>query len=326
MDINRTGKSSGSDIGQVINLANVFKATLNDQQIQLLQLPYSKSDATKWSNLPATFRVAARLGISFGSLTAKQIEAAKALLKEIAGIKKDEGWDELQQLLNADDYLKTKGGEKDYGAEYYYIAFLGTPEATGKFEIQFGGHHLAFANTYKDGILVGATPSFRGVEPFGTFTINDMSNQPMNQEQEAFAALLKSLSEQELATAKLNSTFSDIVIGPRKDGAFPSNPSGIKCSGLSATQKKLVLAAIKTYVDDIKEPDAAKIMKKYTVELDNSYISYAGTTSMTTRNDYVRIDGPSIWIEYSCQGGIILPGTHPHSVWRDKTDDYGGTE
>ncbi|MBT33420.1 MAG: hypothetical protein CMO01_27475 [Thalassobius sp.] len=65
-------------------------------------------------------------------------------------------------------------------------------------------------------------------------------------------------------------------------------------------------------------------MTKYTNELDETYISYSGTTNLTTRNDYVRIDGPSVWIEYSCQNGVILSGTHPHSVWRDKLTDYGG--
>ena len=40
----------------------------------------------------------------------------------------------------------------------------------------------------------------------------------------------------------------------------------------------------------------------------------------------MRIDGPSIWIEYASQGGVIVRNaTHPHSVWRDRTGDYGGT-
>ena len=39
----------------------------------------------------------------------------------------------------------------------------------------------------------------------------------------------------------------------------------------------------------------------------------------------MRIDGPSVWIEYSTQNGIILTPKHPHSIWRDHTKDYGGT-
>ena len=87
-----------------------------------------------------------------------------------------------------------------------------------------------------------------------------------------------------------------------------------------------MLAAIATHVKDVDDRDARKIMQRYARQLDRTYVSYSGTTGMTTRNDYVRIDGPSVWIEYSVQNGIVLTGTHPHSVWRDKTSDYGGTK
>lgn len=225
-------------------------------------------------------------------------------------------------MLNADEYLEANGGGADYGAANYYIALLGTPATTGTFEIQFGGHHTAFANTYTNGVLTGATPSFRGVEPFATFTWNGKSNQPIQQEQQALSAMLTGLSSTGLATAKLSSTYSDLIVGPQEDDAFPSTSSGLKCSDLSSSQKTLVLNAIKTYVGDIADADA--ILAKYTNELDDTYIAYSGSTGLTTRNDYVRIDGPSVWIEYSCQGGIVLSGTHPHSVWRDKLTDYGG--
>jgi hypothetical protein len=63
----------------------------------------------------------------------------------------------------------------------------------------------------------------------------------------------------------------------------------------------------------------------YTAELDNTYILYSGTTALDTKNDYVRIDGPHVWIEFSVQNGIIMSGVHHHSVWRDRVNDYGTT-
>lgn len=215
-------------------------------------------------------------------------------------------------------------GGSSYGAGNFYLAFLGTPAATGGFEIQYGGHHVAFANTYKDGILTGATPSFRGVEPYGNFTINNKTGQPLNQEQAAFTAMLNGLTASQQSSAKLSSTFSDILAGPQKDASFPTAASGLSCADLSSSQKELVLAAIRTYVYDTQSADTAAIMSKYSGQLNSTYIAFSGTTTMTTRNDYVRIDGPAVWIEYSCQNGVILAGTHPHSVWRDKTTDYGG--
>lgn len=319
--------SSATGIAKIICLADAFKAQLSSSQVATLQLSYSKTSAQKWSNLPQGLVQSSnkRVGLNFGSLTTTQIQYAKALIKEAAGTTTNEGWDELQQLLNADEYLAANGGGSGtYGAAYYYIAFLGTPATTGTFEIQYGGHHVAFANTYKDGVLVGATPSFRGVEPFSTFTWNGKSNQPLQQEQAAFSAMLSGFSSTNLAAAKLSATYSDLVVGPQNDGAFPSTPSGVKCSNLSSSEKALVLSAIRTYVYDVDDANAATILARYTSELDNTYVAYSGTTAMTTRNDYVRIDGPSVWIEYSCQNGIVLSGTHPHSVWRDKSKDYGG--
>jgi hypothetical protein len=209
-----------------------------------------------------------------------------------------------------------------YGAGNYYIAFLGTPSVKGKFEVQFGGHHMAFANTYIDGKLAGATPSFRGVEPAGKFVWDKKTNQPMEQEQAALAGMLSSLSVNELRLAKLTGVYGDLVVGPQRDGSFPSVPSGLPCYKLSSDGKKLVMKAIATYVDDIASPEA--FLAKYKKEFDSTYISYLGAVTLANRNDYVRIDGPSVWIEYSCQGGIVVRGNHPHSVWRDKLMDYGG--
>src|SRR3954453_3756796 len=105
--------------------------------------------------------------------------------------------------------------------------------------------------------------------------------------------MLTGLSSANLTAAKLSGTYSYLVVGPQKDALFPTTASGVKGSSLSSTEKALVLAAFKTYVYDVDDANAAKILAKYTNELDNTYISYSGTTAMTTINDYVRIDGPS---------------------------------
>lgn len=302
-------------------LANSFLGTLSTSQLEDAQLTYSVSTAQEWSNLPVGN--VPRPGIGLEDLSTTQLAAAKALLVAASGETENEGYDEMMQTLNADDYLNNVGGN-GYGSGLYYLAILGTPSSSGTWEVMFGGHHYAFGNTYTDGELVAGTPSFRGIEPFGTFTWDGESNQPLNQEQEAFAALLQSFSDSELATAKLSGSWSDILGGPGEDDNFPSTYSGIKVSALSDSQKELVKTAIKTYVLDITDADAVLIYETYVDELDETYVAYSGTTGVETVGDYVRIDGPSVWIEYSVQNGIILSDPHPHSVWRDKGNDYGG--
>ncbi|UDY22953.1 DUF3500 domain-containing protein [Nocardioides sp. Kera G14] len=267
-----------------------------------------------------------RVGINLGTLSDDQLTAFDALLKAATGTKAGLGYAEITAHLAADDYLSANGGGDTYGRSNFYVALLGSPQDSGTWEFQFGGHHLAVANTYVDGVLTGATPSFRGIEPNGDFTQDGKSYNALKVKESAFTALLAGLSSDQLASAKLSDVYSDLVLGPGKDWAFPTDHEGVQVSGLSTAQKKLVLAAMATYVDDIADDDAAKILARYASELDDTYVAYSGTTALTEKNDYVRIDGPSVWIEFSMQNGIVLQGNHPHSVWRDRTTDYGGTK
>jgi hypothetical protein len=307
---------------KLLCLCDEFKASLSTTQIATLQLSYTFSNISTWSNLPAA--MAARKGLRLGDLTTAQIALAKAIIKQMSGTTTNEGYEEVQQLFLADDYLNVNGGGSTYGSSNYYLAFFGTPANTGQFEIMMTGHHKTVGNTYKNGALISGTPSFVATEPV-TWTSGGTTYAPVSQEKDAFAAILASLSTTQLATAKSSSTFSDILLGPNTNWSFPITSSGLICSGLTTAQKTLVLNAIKTYVNDIDDASAASIMATYTSEIDNTYILYSGTTSVGSQNDYFRIDGPHVWIEFSVPNGVILSGVHYHSVWRDRVNDYGTT-
>jgi len=256
--------------------------------------------------------------------TVAQLGAVKAILKESTGIAADEGYDEIEQILNADDFLKANSTQTGFASGNFQIAFLGTPAAKGTWQLYFGGHHVALTTTYKDGALSGATPSFRGVEPFTTYNANGRDNAPLAQEQAAFAAALGALSPAEQTKARLSQTYTDLIAGAQNDDNFPATKAGLRAGDLSAEKRTLLLAAIDKYVGDIARPDAARLMAKYRGELENTWVSYSGTPGLTAENDYLRIDGPSLWLEFSMQPGRIVPGVHPHSVWRDRGTDYGG--
>ena len=266
-----------------------------------------------------------RVGLQTDSLTDEQWTALEALLAAATGSAENEGFDEIVQHLAADDYLGENGGGDSYDRGQYFIAFLGTPSDTGTWELQFGGHHLAVANTYVDGALAGATPSFRGIEPFTTVEVDGDTVQPEQQEAAAFSALLTSLDADQAAAATLSTSYNDILLGPGNDWAFPTTAEGLAGSELTDEQKALLLAAINTYVGDLADADAATILARYEAELDDTHIAFTGTTAVDSQGDYVRIDGPSVWIEFSMQNGVVLSGAHPHAVWRDKQTDYAGT-
>ncbi|MGL4404296.1 MAG: DUF3500 domain-containing protein, partial [Notoacmeibacter sp.] len=313
---------------RLICLIDQLKLGASPEVLKYLQVEYSVAEAKKWSNLPAGgYRN--RPGITLGELSEEQRGLVKAILTEAMGIAPNEGTDELVQVLNADDYIETVTTDHaGYSSSNFYIAFLGTPAATGTWQLYYGGHHTAVSNTFKDGVLVGATPSFRGIEPFPPFEMNGRENKPLVQERDAFAAMLSSLTVEQQASAKIDGTYSDVLAGPQNDDSIPSTQEGISVAQLTVEQQALVIAAIETYVGDIDPANAAIIMAKYRAELPQTVVGFSGTTAMDSENDYVRIDGPSIWLEFSMQSNKSTgaKGNHPHSVWRDKTWDYGGNK
>ena len=218
-----------------------------------------------------------------------------------------------------------------YGSGIYAIAFLGTPSATGTWMLQFGGHHLATNITFGQGVVTGASPKFEGVEPLRFTTTNSnvlpagTTCAPLSNEASALLALLSSLTPRQKTQAQLSQSFRDVVVGPGRDNQFPTQKVGLVGSALTPAQRQLLLAAMKPWVQDADDVTAARLLADYARQLPDTYVAYAGTGNFTAEGDYVRLDGPGVWIELVCQGGIVYRDQiHYHSIWRDHTRDYGG--
>lgn len=318
-----TTATAGTTVANVVAAANAFLATLSTTQQTTVQLALTKANAIKWSNLPGG--VSIRNGLEFSTLTTAQLAAAKAVIQAAAGTTVNEGYNEFSQINAADDVLATTySGGSAYSSGEYIIAFLGTPSATGTWMLQFGGHHYAQNITYSNGAVVSSTPSHQGVEP-RSWTSGGTTYSPLNQEHDAMIAMLASLSSAQLTSAKLSTTFSDVLLGPNKDGQFPSTKQGLAVSTLSDAQKALVLAAIKPWTQDVDDATGTALLAIYANELNSTYIAYSGNIAMSTNADYARIDGPSVWIEFVCQSGAVIRNDiHYHTVYRDHSRDYNG--
>ena len=323
--------TGSTGVARVVCLAQAFVATLTPAQSATTVLPYTFTNAARWSNLPAS--LSSRFGINLASLNTAQLTAFRNLMVAVlAPTPANEGYDEMLGNLVADNYLFYAGGGTGYGAGNFYVSILGTPSTTSTWEILFTGHHYTQPFTFNGPAGAGYTPAFRAIEPTTPVsnTINGQVTgqvfQPTEQERVAFATLLTSLSSTEQTAARLSQTFSDVVLGPNANWQFPATKVGIRVGSLSADKQALVLNAIRLYVNDLDPTTAATVLAKYTAELADTYLAYTGNTSITAVNDYVRLDGPNLWIEFSYQGGVIIRNApHPHSVWRDRTTDYGGT-
>jgi hypothetical protein len=324
--------SSLSGVEKLVCLCNEFLATLTTTQQASVVLTLNLTNAKKWSNLPGG--VSIRNGLEFSTLTTAQKTAALAVIQAASGTSTNEGYSEFEQVRLADDYLGTNGGgATTYNANEYVIAFLGTPSTTGKWMLQFGGHHYAQNITYNAGAVVSGTPLHEGLEPL-SFTTSGTTYTPLASEKAGMADMLASFTSTELATAKISGTFSDVLMVPGSTtNTFPSTKQGIQVSTLSTAAQAKVLAAMMPWVNDLDATAAAAFTTIYQNELANTYVCYASNSSgtsgnassfFTTNTDYVRIDGPSVWIEFVCQSGVVMSGIHYHTVMRDHTRDYIG--
>ncbi|WP_433825641.1 DUF3500 domain-containing protein [Actinoplanes sp. CA-015351] len=390
-------KSYDKNVTGVVAAANAFLATLDDTEKAKAQLELTTENATAWSNLPCGSTC--RPGIKFGDLDAEELAAAKSVLNTALGTGEGTGYQRVEEIMLADEYLNgiqasgngggpggggtqpsgapgggfpggalpsggpdggfpgggfpggadasggpgggfpggtdasgapgggqggPGGADSGYSEGTYFLAFLGAPSADGTWQLHFGGHHLAVNLTYKSGQVAGASPFFIGVEPT-SWTEGSTTYAPMDDMLQALLAMTGSLSESQLAKAKLAQTYSDVLVGPGEDGKFPATKEGLAVKDLTADQKKLVLAAVKPWVAGADDATAEALMKTYESEIDETYIAWSGTTGLTNHADYVRIDGPSVWVEFVCQNGIVIQDQiHYHTVYRDHTRDYGG--
>lgn len=323
-------------------LATAFEATLSTSQIQGLVYSRTAANAEHWSNLPVA--VIARDGLAFSTLSTTQLQAALALAQ--AALSAD-GYARLNAIRLADSYIANVSSMFQWGYGNYYIAFVGTPSATGIWQLQISGHHftenVTFNNTY-----TSTTPFFIGVEPY-TFTTNvtpsaAVTSVPYNttngvtyQAMEKQRAAMYSLSQSIYGTsaAVLTGTFDDVVHGI--DGsthidsdypaAYPTTGRGVLYSALTTTQQALIKNAIAAWTGDQNSTMSSTLYSAYTTDaaLAATYVGYSGDGTLVKDNDYIRVDGPRVWIEFVVQQGVAYPSSyHFHTIWRDKTADYGG--
>ena len=324
VDLNTDGDSpGGANTAAVVPVVQAFLASLDEATRATVEHDFDDTKArTTWSNFPQT--AVAREGVKLADLSADQQQGVRDILTTALSA---EGATQDENIRKADDYLASLGGQGSdgFGAEVdYSIAIYGTPSTTSPFAVQFGGHHLARNLTY-DGDTVSQTPQFVGSEPT-SFQVDGATVEPVKAESGAMFAVLASLSDAQRASAQITSgTFDDLVMGPGKDdGQFPTS-EGVPVSQLDASQKALVTAAIKAYVSDLAPAAAANAMATYESELDSTRVGWANNTGPTDENSYLRIDGPSVWIEFINTRSRSTPNIHYHSVYRDKDDDYGSS-
>jgi hypothetical protein len=301
--------------GETVAATKKFLATLDDAQRGKVVFDF-KDDAQRkrWSNLPTG--AVQRGGLRMGDLTKPQRDAAMAVL---AAALSPQGYQKVQQIVEADEQLKTAGGRMMFGRDEYYISFLGQPSTSAPWMIQFGGHHLGLNVT-----LVGEhgtlTPSHTGAQP-AIYELEGKTVRPLGNEVDKALALLGSLDEAQRKQAILGFQMRDLVLGPGRDGQT-IQPEGIKGSALTEKQRQMLLDLASEWTGIMHEAAAKAKMDEMKKNIAETWFAWSGPTDKGSAA-YFRIQGPTVIIEYAPQrlGGDSTK--HIHTIYRDPTNEYG---
>ena len=313
-----------------VDAAKAFLATLDQGQRAKVVLPLNATTRTVWSNLPSgtTMQVGAteRNGLKFGDMTPSQQQAALAV---VAVVLSPTGYRKVLNIVNADQRLEETSAptraatsRTRFGRAEYYLALLGTPSATDRWILQFGGHHLAINVTVvgRDNVM---TPSHTGAQP-ATYTLNGETIRTLGNENDKAFALMNALDAAQQKQALLSYQIRNLVLGPGEDGKV-IQPEGVRGSALNASQRAMLVGLIAEWVTILNEDAATAKMKDVQANLGETYFAWAGSTT-NGMGAYFRVQGPTVLIEYAPQGPANAPSTdHIHTIYRDPTNDYGSS-
>ncbi len=300
-----------------VEAANVFLNVLDARQRDKALYEFASDKKPRWSNLPVT--MTPRNGVKLGDLNKEQ---RKRAMEVVAAVLSKEGYQKVIDIMDGDQKLADRGGGKGpkgkgpmFGADLYYLAIFGKPSATKPWMVQFGGHHLG-VNVTVIGKHFILTPTHTGAQP-ALFQRDGKDVRPLGLENDTAFKLINALDDKQQAQAILGKRPQQMILGPGQDGR-KIDPQGIKGSALTADQRAMLLDVIAAWIN-IVEPEAAKArLAQIKDKLAETYFAWSGPTTKGSAA-YFRVQGPTVVIEYSPQGGT----DHIHTVIRNPEDDYG---
>ncbi len=302
---------------KVVAAADAFLATLSDAQKKTVMFDYTDSaQRAKWSNFPTG--LFQRAGLRMGDLSQAQQDAVFATLATILSAK---GYQQVVDGVNGDEVLKGQdgGGNLIFGKAEYYVSILGTPSTTTPWMLQFGGHHLAI-NATVVGANITLAPSLTGGQPVN-YTLDGKTVRQGGDESDSAFALIGMQNTDQKKQAVLGSSSINAVLGPGEDGKT-IQPEGIKASALNEAQQAALLELVGKRVSWLNDEDAALKMAEVKANLAETYFAWYGPTTNGSAA-YWRVQGPTLFMEFSPQSMGGDATNHLHNMFRDPTNDYG---
>lgn len=313
-----TSTDGGGTASDVLSATTAFLGTLDDTQKTSVQGERTQTNLSQWSNLPD--QLFERAGLRVDALNTTQQDA---VLKILAAALSPAGYAQVNQITDGDGVLKAEGGtDLDFGSDHYWIRILGEPAETGKWTVQYGGHHLA-VNITLSGDDMTLAPTLWGAQP-ASYEVAGTADEPLCGETVKAFALIDALDSDQQQEAILDTAVSEIVLGAGQDGKTLAQ-EGVSASTFTDEQKTLLLDLVDEWITPLNTTNAEAKLASAKENLDQTTFAWYGETTIGNPI-YYRVQGPTFTIEFAHQqgqganaGGI----THIHSIYREPDNDYG---
>lgn len=268
-----------------------------------------------------------RKGSTLNDFNEEQTQAALALLR--ASIS-EEGYRKTQQIMDLENILfiiendpKMPDGSHKRDPLNYHFWIFGNPSEDDYWGWRFEGHHVSWNFVASKGELVSSTPAFMGSNPAIVQDGEHKGREVLKEETALGYVLVRSLSEEQLATARFSETAPPEMFTSNQRKASPLKHKGIQYNELSETQKESFGKLLQLYLDKFETKFSESLTTKIAkAGFENLTFAWAGSLE-AGEGHYYSIQGPFLLIEYD---NTQNNNNHVHTVVRDLTNDFGEDE
>jgi hypothetical protein len=263
-----------------------------------------------------------RVGVPLDLMTAEQRRLTHQLLTSLLSAR---GYLKVVQIMQLEQILgmlDTAGLPRGVG--HYEVVLFGKPSATESWSWRFEGHHVSL-NVVVAPAGVSVTPSFFGSNPAEVRSGPLTGFRVLGAEEDLARELVTSLSVEQRARAVVSAEAPrDIFTGNinKPEDQWEAwrdtlQVAGIPVAALNEVQQHWV----RRILDEVVGVYRPELSAEFLSGIDQRTLSFAwmGATERGAPH-YFRLQGPDFVFEYD---NVQDNGNHVHSVWRDKSQDFG---
>ena len=291
-----------------------FIESLTGAQREITLFPFDGEERMNFNYVPIPGK---RRGLRMKDMEPDQRAAVHRLLQttlSAQGYLKSASIQQVERILGL---LEGRPGYRD--PENYFLTIFGSPGDTIPWGWRFEGHHLSLNFSSVDN-EVAVTPAFMGSNPGQVKEGPFAGLQILHAEIDEARELMHLLSSEQRQLATIEETAPREIITGNDRTVVLDGFVGLSYTDMTEMQQQQLRILLHIYLDNM-HPDlaSAQAARIAVGGWENLYFAWAGGLGPGVGH-YYRIHGPTILIEYD---NTQNEANHPHSVWRDLTNDFG---